>query len=367
MNAKKQTKVHNVTVEKLKARYDKEVSAPDKKLLWQWLEIDHFVSEVLKGILSWEDFMDEARRTADRQREMLRRAKPSGRSGNPRNVSFELTSLEAEHAAVLIPYLAKRAALLPEVRDFRQEKLGGGTLKPEEVVTFLLGELDQYGFLEEQPSLKWELEQDCFNLRTYEAEDLKDFVGGCANRSRVSRNRYEYEAFSNALESNFSWLADPPAEPYHHGAMHLIPYGTGQTLEDLGRWLIGHYPWPLRDAAWFALTGEPPEIEPIRISGRESDGMYNIAFAPWISEKTIRLAYRSVQVGDNRPLGSKSLNAFRFVDEQTELGQIPKWTELTAQWNEQHPNDKFTDRSALRRAYKRAERRLASTWINGEI
>lgn len=364
VDVKKQTKVHEMIEEELRARFDKEVSAPYLERLWGWLKKDRWVDGVCQGTLMWEDLKYEADRLAEYQREMLGQTKPLGRSKNLPYVDVRLTDLETEHAAALAPYLAKRAALLPEVRNFRQAKLNGGTLEPEEVVTFLLSELDGYVPLEEQPSLKWELEQDCFNWLTYEDEDLKDFVGGYENRSRMSGDRYEYEAFTSTLESISRGVMIPPPKPYHYGAMHLISCDTGQTLEDLGRWLVGRYPWSLRDAAWFVLTGESPKIEPIRISHQDSDGMYNIAFAPWVSEKTIRLAYRRVQVSDNRPLGSKSLYAFRFVDEHTELGQTPKWTELTAQWNEQHPNDKFRDRSALRRAYKRAERRLASTWIS---
>jgi hypothetical protein len=87
---------------------------------------------------------------------------------------------------------------------------------------------------------------------------------------------------------------------------------------------------------------------------------------PWVSERTVRYAYRSIQHSDNRPLGNKSLSAFRFVDKHTEPGRTPKWAELVDQWNRKHPEegDKFTDRSALRKAYKRAEKRLASPWMD---
>ncbi len=89
-------------------------------------------------------------------------------------------------------------------------------------------------------------------------------------------------------------------------------------------------------------------------------------FAPWISEKTRQRAFRTLQESDNRPLGNKGLSAFRFVCERTEPGRTPKWAELTDRWNELHPHNKFTDRSALRRAYKRVEKRLASPWVTEE-
>ena len=37
---------------------------------------------------------------------------------------------------------------------------------------------------------------------------------------------------------------------------------------------------------------------------------------------------------------------------------------MTERWNEQYPDDKVSDRSALRRAYKRAEEQLVSPWKN---
>jgi hypothetical protein len=90
-----------------------------------------------------------------------------------------------------------------------------------------------------------------------------------------------------------------------------------------------------------------------------------LVFAPRISEKAVRRAYHSLQVGDNRPLASTGLAAFRFVQEYTEPGQTPTWAELTECWNEQHPlkNDRCLDWSAMRRACKRGEERLASPWM----
>ncbi len=60
------------------------------------------------------------------------------------------------------------------------------------------------------------------------------------------------------------------------------------------------------------------------------------------------------------------LSAFRFVEEHTEPGQTPKWGELTKRWNQRHPDDRFWDRSALRRAHRRAEKWLAPPRIDGQ-
>ena len=274
--------------------------------------------------------------------------------------------LEAEHAKALAPYLAKRAAFLPEVCRFREEKLAGHTLETtEQIVAYLRREM---GYLpkEEYEDLEWALTQIPSHLDADEEEELKDLVGGWENRGLESQARHRHENFRRAVRfDSMAWSYEPP-EQFPYGIMHLIRDKSGRTLEDLGLWLVSLYPWPLRDAIWFVLTGEPPEVTPLAVERDRSSGMYTLTFTPWISEKTIRDAYRSLQSGDNRPLGYKSLSAFRFVDMYTEPRQTPKWAELTRRWNQENPDDKFTDRSALRRAYERAEARLASSWANSQ-
>ncbi len=55
-----------------------------------------------------------------------------------------------------------------------------------------------------------------------------------------------------------------------------------------------------------------------------------------------------------------------FVNNHTKVGQTPKWAELTKRWNKLYPEQDFKDRSALRRAYMRAEERLAWPWAGEE-
>ena len=274
---------------------------------------------------------------------------------------MELNDSERAHAAALAPYLAKRAALLPEVRGFREGK--GGVLAPGDVVEFLRDELGWRAHSKEYPGLAWDLEQVSSELP--DVEELKDLVGGRVNRSRASRSNYEYRLFVEALEAD-SMALEEPAGAYYYGVMHLIRSKDGRTLGDLSRRLLSLYPWPLRDAAWFVLTGDPPEVEPVRVYHRRERGEIALVFAPWILEETIRRAYRSVQLGDNRPLEKKSLALFRFVTEHTKPGEKPRWSELTRSWNGQYPEHRFIDRFALRRAYKRAEERLAAAWVTPE-
>lgn len=346
---------------KLRARFDREVDAPDKDLLWRWLEQREHVQRVCSGQESWEDFEFEASLLADHQRDMLGMANSPGRTKLPRYTDVSLTSLEEEHAAAFAAYLVRQAMFSTEVTRFRQKKLSNGTLEPEQVPDFLREEL-RYLPLEERTGLKWVWEEPLDPV--FEEEKLKDLVGGWEYRTEESKAKYAYEAFREGFELDSMKIPIEPEYPYLFGVMHLVRDHTGTTLEDVGRHLVSRYPWSLRDGAWFVLTGEPPAPTPLKVKSSSLSGAHTIAFAPWISEKTVRRAYRSVQEGDNRPLGRKSLATFRFVFEHTKPGQTPKWSELTRLWNEQHPDDKFRDRSAFRKAYERARERLTSPWVN---
>jgi len=343
----------------LRARFDREVSSPNREALWKILKRERLVSDVCGGEISWEDFQEEALVGADLQRETLQRTKPPGRppSRHYDEVEISLTDSEAEHAAALAPHLAKQAALSPEVRAFREEKLGGNALEPEWVVAFLqreLRHLPPQAYAELEPYL----EEAHIDLVVGEDDKLKDLVGGWVNRSRASYEGFVSDAFREALRIDSMTVPIAPEDPYLDGLMHLVFDGAGSTLEDLGDLLVARNPWPLRDAAWFVLTGGPPEVVPLKVKYHMANGTRSLTFAPWVSEETIRRAYRSLQSGDNRPLTQKTLLVFRFVNERTELGQTPRWAELTERWNQQYPDDKFSDRSGLRRAYKRAEERL---------
>jgi len=345
----------------------KEASAPYKGLLWKWLVKRNIVRDVLQGELQWGDLMAEARLLASHQRDTLGVAEPVGkmssdRSPDPPVEQVELTETEAKYAAALAPYLARRAARLREVRSFRIQKRCG-TLEPDGIVAFLRTELRSLP-AHEYADLECYVEEDAPSLAYGEDEELKDLVGGWVNRTDASRSDWSVGAFWEAVENDVVTKPMEPEPPYLHGLMHLIPTDGASTLADVGRLLVSRYPWTLRDAVWYALTGETPELVSLEVRSVLFSGMHSIAFAPWISEGTVRRAYRSVHQGDNRPSSDKSLETFRFVSQHTRPGQTPRWAELTERWNKEHPPDAgFRQGSALRQAYQRAEKRLAFPWV----
>lgn len=206
---------------------------PDKELLWDYLVEDGYVSDVCHGPSSWEEFKEAAVRFTKWQWKMLGRSKPVGR---PQHHQFtedvNLTDLEREHAAALAPYLAKRAALLPEVRRFREEKLDGAVLDSGGVGDFLRSELsylppEQYADFES--ALR-------FIPSTSEGdeEELKDLVGGWVNRGPQAYDEYLSENARRFAEFDSTALEYVPSGHFLHGIMDLVRDEGGSTLADLG-------------------------------------------------------------------------------------------------------------------------------------
>ncbi len=329
----------------LRRRFDKEVSAPNTELLWKWLKEDHYVSDVCSGVSGWEEFKAEAGRLANRQWQISGRVKPPGRAAQP-IVDVDLDDYEKECAEVASLYLAKKASSLPEVRRFRQERLGGRVLTTEEAKEFLKREeLSDLSGLEPRHKdsyISW--------VNDMSAEELADLV-----TPRVGKRVYSVqdEIFPDSYQS-------PP----------VIVVGSRETLDygDLILYLTAIFPWAPDRAGWFLLTAERPEVVPLQFSYHRRRQVFTLNFAPWISEKTVRKAYRKgqkvVQGGDNRRMKERTLAVMRFVTEHTddEGRRLLSWSQLTDLWNEEHPGEwNFKDRFGLRKAYLRAAEELVAS------
>jgi hypothetical protein len=273
------------------------------------------------------------------------RTKPPGRATRT-TVDIDLDSYEKECAETVSLYLARKAASTPKVKRFRQERLGGKLLTTEEAEEFLRGEL-----LSEAP------------------EDLRSL-------SEHDRAFFDYVGFMG-LEELLEFLVPIDRSAVGSSQRLLFPYEADSGRIWVGKKLAGNYselclylaaffPWQPHDAARFLLTGERPEVVPLEVSYERHSRFFTLNFAPWISEKTFRKAYRKcqkvVQGGDNRRMKERTLAVMRFVTEHTDdEGNRPSWSELTNLWNKKHTGAwKFKDRFGLRKAYLRAEKELAT-------
>jgi hypothetical protein len=284
----------------------------------------------------------------NRQWQISGRVKPPGRAART-TLEVGLDYYEKECAQTASLYLAKKAASLPELRRFRQERLDDRVLTTEEAKEFLKREilsdnLSDFGARERDSFISW--------VNDMSAEELADWVTPTARKRVYS---VEDEIFPD------SYPQSPP----------VIVVGSTERLDYGGliEYLTAILPWAPDRAAWFLLTGERPEVVPLQFSFHRSRRVFTLSFAPWISEKTIRRAYRKaqevVQGGDNRRMKERTLAVVRFVTEHTDdegrrlLSEAPLAGVLSVpEVGQLRPKDRF----GLRKAYLRAEGELAGPW-----
>ena len=331
----------------LRGRWEERVSTKDKDVLnaiWQDFEdsgdVDYALNEPETGL---EDLVLDTENRLKYWRLGRGHTKPVGRSARTA-MEVELSDYEKECAQTASLYLAKKAASSPKVRRFRQERLGGTLLTAEEAEEFLRGEL-----LSKAP------------------DDLRSL-------SELKRSFFD-DVGVMGLEELLEFVVPIDRSPAGLSQRLLFPYEDESVImysgkkiannySELCRHLAAIYPWHPYDAARFLLTGERPEVVPLELSYNRHRRVFTLNFAPWISEKTFRKAYRKcqkiVQGGDNRRMQERTLAVMRFVTKHTDNeGNRPSWSRLTDLWNEHYPGEwRFKDRFGLRKTYLRAEKEL---------
>jgi hypothetical protein len=334
----------------LRVRWEERLSTADKGVLdklWQDLteQYSDYIDDALRDSRLIADLVDLAEDRIEYWRLGSQHGKPPGRATQT-IVEVDLDYYEKECAETSSLYLAKKVASLPEVKRFRQERFGGKLLTTEEAKEFLKGEA-----LSDLSNSDWEYKDLYISwLNDQSAEELAAHVVPSGHKGIISEEDQIFPYSSRGATGVV-------------GSRHKLDYG-GLIL-----YLAAIFPWAPYQAGWFLLTGERPEVVPLRFSYHRSRQVFTLSFAPWISEKTIRKAYRRgqkvVQGGDNRRMKERTLAVMRFVTEHTdeEGRRLLSWAQLTDLWNEQHPGEWwFKDRFGLRKAYLRAEKELTSPW-----
>jgi hypothetical protein len=336
----------------LRERWEKLLSTKEKELLnmlWSDLKENYseYIDDALRDSRLITDLVDLAEARIKYWRSGSERPKPVGRAAQT-TVEVQISDYERECAETASLYLAKKAASLPELRRFRQERLGSRLLTTDEAKEFLRRE--ELGDESDSDSLSEDDIGWIEAVNHMSAEELADLV-----TPEVSKRVYSVqdEIFPDSYQS-------PP----------VIVVGSRETLDygDLIQYLTAIFPWAPDRAGWFLLTGERPEVVPLQFSFHRSRQVFTLYFAPWISEKTIRKAYRKgqevVHGGDNRRMKERTLAVVRFVTEHTDdEGNRPSWSQLTDLWNKKHFGEwRFKERFGLRKTYLRGEEELAGTW-----
>ena len=336
---------------RLRTLWEEHVSTTDKEVLdkvWQILcerYWDLVVFACTNPEAGLEDLLEYTEPVIEGWRLGRGHAKPPGRVAQ-QIVDVDLDDYERQCAETASLYLAKKAASLPAVRRFRQERLGGKLLTTEEAKEFLKGE-------------------ELSDLSGLDPRDKDAYIAWVNNMSAEELTALVIPSGHKGIVSEEDGIF-----PYSYEGGGTIVVGSKKELDYGGLilYLAAKFPWAPDEAGWFLLTGERPEVVPLRFSYHRNRRIFTLSFAPWISEKTIRKAYRKgqkvVQGGDNRRMTERTLAVMRFVTAHTDdEGNRPSWSQLTDLWNKEHPGEwRFKDRFGLRKTCLRAEKELARPW-----
>jgi hypothetical protein len=344
------------------------------RYLWKCLEEDHYISEWEKGHSEEEE---EVLQGADRILERIRGwpGRTSTRQQQETQVSrympLEPTEREKDIMAAFREYLAVHAAQRPIVRRFRREYLPDGRLLTDDHDIALLlkeqhvakaGTTNLQQYLDENrgkpndSAVRLEFSTGPPPDEMTSPEELAEQIV----EWEIDRERQMEEAWWGKEPKDISWDDfDPTEEDVAQERQRQKEWEGhfGTQLEFLGEWLATRYPWKnVGDAVVFLISGRPPRLaQPLRATQNDANAAYSIIFSPWISEETVVRAYRNIQAIHLRLPGNKTLRVLRFVSGQADDdGDLPTWSTLCDRWNAANPAERFKDRSALRRAYRRA-------------
>lgn len=351
-----------------------DVTGNDFDAIWQFLERGYY-EELFMALAEPETAASdlkalvEDRGVLDLARSVGGRSKPQGR-GRAETVEVALAEHEQKYVEFLCWYLAERAEELDEVRRFRKQELGGGTLTKEQALERLRHEeLESQGFPTDADAMSDE-----------ELEAASDVIGMDKHQLLSARvpsmaagvAPYEDPVFPRAKHLKLlDWWLDKRrntsrrVRPRWDSGDQQSGRGMSPTkrsnLDELGKWLATLFPWRPTDAVWFVLTGEPPEVIGIELSYDHQRNLFTLIFAPWVSEKTLQRAYRGgrqhLSMGGYRPLEERTVEMLRFVYENFDRSTdkpVP-WTRLMDLWNQRRPGKRFGTREAFRQACLRAD------------
>lgn len=286
----------------------------------------------------------------------------------------ELSEAENERARGLAVYYAALAREEDYVVRFREEILGGETLRPDAAKEWATSVAAQCI----SPGVYATLRQIQSPPGHPEVE-ITGMENGAERFERVAKLRDR-----GTGETLTSRLSLPDGLAIHNVTLgeEQIEVYEGTTLDYLrlcGERLVKQYGWGREWAMWFILTDSPPPVHPLDSSTRftllggpghpwtATRQEVTITVDPWVSEKTLLETYRRLRHdlrGKQGRTSLKTLTLFRFVAERDGLKPLLKakgrseavqWTARMKEWNdlhkEAHPGWEYKDRANFRTAY----------------
>jgi len=373
--------------------------------LWRHLKHVGRVNEVLVSPDFYEDLVSYAREANELQLDTLQESgyagvAPGPEPGQPlkQPAITELGDYEREHALAQSAYVARWAAKMDDVRDFREGVMGGELLTQEEadrlVTSPAAAILTPGHFINHGIPLRdhgaevvdercWKEDWSEEGTRHYSATvrvsppSVEITVRQrCAPDAREVPSRAQIMPYVDSdgnspvtqvlssrtrLDGSYMYREVP--------GVRVVPLSLLGTLREVGKQLARRYPWLEAEAVRFVLTGEPPWIPPltsqsVRGGFRDygADPAIIITAAAYTSAETVRRLFLQMQHqvgGRAQQERAKGAAVLGFVLQQVDSeGDLPPWSELLRRWNAAHPKHRYTDESGIRKQYERAYQKI---------
>ncbi len=363
--------------------------------VYQELEDKGYVEDYLAGLAyQWEDLIDDAQEIMQELGIEAKRRRRGGRKPQQLRESFEITLSDytSDRAAALSEALADEAASYAAIGRFREEVLDGELLSSEQARDFVTSPAVRFFWFEWFK--EWgipvvghaaQVVNTHFRVPAFEWGTLPGIWSGFdpdihrfytvyveppgAEKSVLYAHQEDVEIPEVlTVDKQYFFTTDPEDEfdrpspekklrYFARGGIRearMLPGSLLDWLRHLADLLTGRYGWSQEEAVAFVLTGQKPQIQPLKVSAnlltgyRNSPPVWNVSLkvAPWVPAKEVAGAYQEIQQqilrGDSgkEHLSLKKIALFRFVKEQTRgIEEEPDWQELLDRWNRLHKAD----------------------------
>ncbi len=367
--------------------------------LWEMLEDEHYIEDVLEEAATREELLKKARRLQAFAKEMGQPGYESGtgvdsaKEGQRYVPQLDDDDPVQQRAEAVSLFWAKVADQDEVLKGFRAKVLNGNTISREQAENLLTSPAAAMF------SSDW-FEDNDVPLVGHRARIVgPDEKHGLDSAQNVSHLLVEWDGGrlllplednedSNTLEVLIdarqvsAWLGrERPPTTVRGVEQPLVTTAEARRRSVLGELaqvalhLAGRFPWEQEEAARFALTGEAVQVPPIYEDLTESDDNYprlvRITAAPWVPAETVKSVYteRRRKLKPAQMTSTRRLAVFKFVMSladvkiKADMRKIegPPWRRLMEAWNEQLPPDhswRYTDERRFYRDFYHALEQL---------
>jgi hypothetical protein len=309
--------------------------------LWNYLVDKQYVSEVSEGILSLDDLAAEARRVLDAGAPTARTADST--MGDPTAVPGH-----DDRAHALSELVAIVASEDPDVLGFRARHLPGGTMRWDEVGTWIERQAEAAGAPTQYVTVA--LPSDTEQIRDGRETRFEPPIS-TVNGYSVETKTLAYAAPGDTWTRHVPTVRGAPLE----------------ALRALSESLAKSFAWQPAQACVFVLTGVTPSIGQIRAT---SGGIYmrnhvdcgwaariTLDIDPAVPASVVARAYRKVRadrgLGRHRTLSAKHARLAVAASDDAK-----PWVDRHRAWNAEFPHWAYVATSNFRRDARRAQRHL---------